>query len=161
MLECEASGQQQIWQLVEKLWKLRYTSHPNLNWGLLLGCALAKLKSPQGCIVPAKNRFFTILVSTSMHLIWKLRNKRVFETHALATHDEIHNCWIAIINSTLKHDILLTNQACFASLTIKKQMVLNTWSGTLLDEDSLPDDWIKSKGVLVNIRPVTRKNGAG
>ncbi|KAJ7502101.1 hypothetical protein B0H11DRAFT_1644966, partial [Mycena galericulata] len=35
-LECEAPGQRQIWQLVEKLWKLRYTSYPNLNWGLLL-----------------------------------------------------------------------------------------------------------------------------
>lgn len=89
MLECDAPGQRQIWQLVEKLWMLRYTSYPNLNWGLLLGCALAKFKSPRGCTVPAKNWFFTILVSTSMHLIWKLRNKRIFETHTLATHDDI------------------------------------------------------------------------
>ncbi|KAJ7241407.1 hypothetical protein C8J57DRAFT_1244659 [Mycena rebaudengoi] len=63
------------------------------------------------------------------------------------------------MNDTLNRDKLLTNRAHFGSLAIKKQLVLNTWSGTLLDEDSLPDDWIKSKGVLVGIRPVTRKNG--
>jgi hypothetical protein len=64
-----------------------------------------------------------------------------------------------MINSTLKRDKLLSNRVRFGSLAIKKQLVLNTWSGTLLDEDSLPDDWIKSKGVLVGIRPATRKNG--
>jgi hypothetical protein len=65
------------------------------------------------------------------------------------------------MNDTLNRDKLLTNRARFGSLAIKKQLVLNTWSGTLLDEDSLLDDWKKSKGVLVGIRPVTRKNGVG
>ncbi|KAJ7762994.1 hypothetical protein B0H16DRAFT_1219920, partial [Mycena metata] len=69
----------------------------------------------------------------------------------------IHNRWVSLINRALKRDILLTNQARFGSLAIKKQVVLNTWSGTLLEEDSLPDDWTKSKGVLVGIRPITRR----
>ncbi|KAJ7144351.1 hypothetical protein C8R44DRAFT_602368, partial [Mycena epipterygia] len=68
---------------------------------------------------------------------------------------EIHNRWISAMNNMLKRDRLLTNQARFGSLAIKKQLVLETWSGTLLDEDSLPDDWIRSEGVLVGIRPVT------
>ncbi|KAJ6471324.1 hypothetical protein DFH09DRAFT_954423, partial [Mycena vulgaris] len=42
MLECDVPGQKQIWQLVERLWRLRYTAWPKLNWGLLLGCGLAK-----------------------------------------------------------------------------------------------------------------------
>jgi hypothetical protein len=161
MLECNAPGQLQIWRLVEILWRLRYTAWPKLNWGILLGCTLAKFKSPKGNTLPAQNRFFTIIVSTSMYLIWKLRNERVFETFTPATSHEIHNRWVATINSALKRDRLLANRARFGSLAIKKQLVLNTWSGTLLDEDSLPDDWIKSKGVLVGIRPATRKHGVG
>ncbi|KAJ6566536.1 hypothetical protein B0H19DRAFT_1209608 [Mycena capillaripes] len=161
MLECSAPGQQQIWQLAETLWRLRFTPWPRLNWGLLLGCALAKLKSAKGHPIPAQNRFFTILVSTSMHLVWKLRNERVLGTSGSATHNEIQNRWMAMINSTLKRDKLLTNRIRFGSLAINKQLILNTWSGMLHEEDSLPDDWIKSKGVLVDIRPAIRKNGVG
>jgi len=36
---------------------------------------------------------------------------------------------------------------------ISVQTVLNTWSGTLKNELSLPDNWIKLSGVLVGIRP--------
>ncbi|KAJ7181913.1 hypothetical protein C8R46DRAFT_885333, partial [Mycena filopes] len=161
MLECDAPGQKQIWRLAMTLWRLRYTSWPQLNWGLLLGCALAKFKSLKGTPILAKNRMFKILVSTSIQLIWNLRNQRMFETFLPATESEIHNRWLSAMNSSLKRDQLLTNRARFGSLAIKKQLVLNTWSGMLLDEDSLPDDWINSKGVLVGIRPATRRNGVG
>ncbi|KAJ7477435.1 hypothetical protein FB451DRAFT_1032759 [Mycena latifolia] len=99
--------------------------------------------------------FFTITVLTSMHFIWNLSNEKLFETKTLAFEAEIHNRWVSMINSTLKRDKLLTNRARFGSLATKKQLVLDTWSGTLLDEESLPDDWIKLKGVLVGIRPNT------
>ncbi|KAJ7822927.1 hypothetical protein B0H13DRAFT_2447014 [Mycena leptocephala] len=150
MLECEAPGQQQV-----------YPSRPKLSWGLLLGCGLARFKSSRGKTIPAQNRFFTMIISTSMTLIWSLRNERVFETHTMASETEIHNRWVSLMNETLKRDKLLTNRARFGSLVIKRQLVLDTWSGTLLDEDSLPDDWTRSKGVLVGIRPITRKNGVG
>ncbi|KAJ7126638.1 hypothetical protein C8R46DRAFT_927066 [Mycena filopes] len=151
----------QIWWLTEQLWKFRYHKWPKLNWGLLLGCGLAKFKSSKGKPVFSQNCFFTVIVSLSMKLIWDLRNWRVFDTLELASETEIHNRWVSMVNSALRRDILLTNRARFGSLSIKKQLVLNTWSGTLLDEDSLPDDWIKSEGVLVGIRPITRKNGVG
>ncbi|KAJ7486935.1 hypothetical protein FB451DRAFT_1026252 [Mycena latifolia] len=161
MLECYASGQRQVWKLTERLWRLRYHTWPTLNWGLLLGCGLPRFTSTKGKSVPAQNRFFTIALSTSMYLIWKLRNERVFDTNEPASEAEIHNRWVSLINSALKRDLLRTNRARFGSLAIKKQLVLETWSGTLLDEDSLPDDWIKSKGVLVGIRPIARRNGVG
>ncbi|KAJ7336910.1 hypothetical protein DFH08DRAFT_915940 [Mycena albidolilacea] len=124
MLECNAP---------EILWKFRYPTWPKLNWGLLLGCGLARFKSPP----------------------------RLFETHIAASEAEIHNRWVAIMNTALKRDKLLTNRVRFGSLGIKKQLVLDTWSGALLDEDSLPDDWTRSEGVLVGIRPITRSNGVG
>ncbi|KAJ7764038.1 hypothetical protein DFH07DRAFT_812345, partial [Mycena maculata] len=60
-----------------RFWRLRYPSWPKLNWGLLLGCGLARFTSSKGKIVPAMNRFFTIIVSISMYLIWNLRNTRI------------------------------------------------------------------------------------
>ncbi|KAJ6451759.1 hypothetical protein C8R45DRAFT_768959, partial [Mycena sanguinolenta] len=76
LLECNARGQNQVRHLAETLWKSRYLDWPNLNWGLLLGCGLTRFKSSHGVIVPAKNRFFTIIVSLSIQLIWNLRNER-------------------------------------------------------------------------------------
>ncbi|KAJ7862648.1 hypothetical protein B0H14DRAFT_2349500, partial [Mycena olivaceomarginata] len=123
------------------------------------GCGSICFRNCHG--LPAQNRFFTILVSISMKLIWDLRNERVFETHIVASEAEIHNRWVAIMNTALKQDKLLTNRAHFGSLGIKKQLVLDTWSSALLDEDSLPDDWTRSEGVLVSIRPITQNNGVG
>ncbi|KAJ7772665.1 hypothetical protein DFH07DRAFT_733919 [Mycena maculata] len=161
MLECDAPGQHQVWLLTERFWRLRYPRWPKLNWGLLLGCGLARFISSKGKILPAKNRFFTIIVSTSMHLIWNLRNTRVLQAPTPASSIEIHNRWVSQMNSALRRDQLLTNRTKFGPLALKKQLVLKTWSGTLLDKDSLPDDWIKSEGVLVGIRPNTRRNGVG
>jgi hypothetical protein len=96
-----------------------------------------------------------------MSLIWNLRNERVFEAHTQASANEIHNHWVSLMNAALKRDRLLSNRTRFGSLATKKQLVLETWSGTLLDEDSLPDDWTRSEEVLVGIRHITRKNGVG
>jgi ribonuclease HI len=52
-----------------------------------------------------------------------------------------------MMNGTLKRDQMLTNRVRFGPLARKKQLVLNTWSGTLPDEDSLLHDWINLKGV--------------
>ncbi|KAJ6490089.1 hypothetical protein C8R45DRAFT_1053237 [Mycena sanguinolenta] len=120
LLESNARGQNQVWHLAEKLWKSRYQNWPNLNWGLVLGCGLTRFKSLLGMIVPAKNRFFTII-----------------------------------------RDIILTNKIRFGGLSLRRQLVLDTWSGTLADEDSLPDDWINTKGVLVGIWPINNRFGIG
>jgi hypothetical protein len=59
--------------------------------------------------------------------------------------------WLKAINGALQRDRLSTNEVKFALLTFKKDVVLNTWSGLLMDEDSLPDDWT-NEGVLVGMR---------
>jgi ribonuclease HI len=126
--------------------RFRYPDWPKLNWGLILGCALGRFRNSKGKIIPSKNIFFAVVVSVSMKLIWNLRNNRVFERHCPPSKQDIHNCWLAAINAALRQDQLLTNTARFGDLATKKQVVLNTWSGTLFDEDSLPDDWTKTKG---------------
>ncbi|KAK6987843.1 hypothetical protein R3P38DRAFT_3332298 [Favolaschia claudopus] len=131
MLECTSPAQELIWNLAERLWRLRHSDWPRLNWGLLLGSGLARFRSNQGKLMRGKNRLFKILVYTSMKLIWKLRNER----------DEVHNRWLALINNALKRDQLLTNRYRFGNLARNSDTVLQTWSGTLKDEDALPDDW--------------------
>ncbi|KAJ7697858.1 hypothetical protein B0H17DRAFT_1130139 [Mycena rosella] len=138
MLECNAPGQNQICQLAEKLWRSDLTHGPDSTGGYSWDVPCLNSNPPKAT---------------------RLRNDRVLGTAKLAAESEIHNLWVSTINSTLKRDKLLTNRTRFGDLAIRKQLVLNTWSGTLLDEDSLLDDWIKSKGVLVGIQPTTRKNG--
>ncbi|KAF8161790.1 hypothetical protein K438DRAFT_1618993 [Mycena galopus ATCC 62051] len=42
LLECGKPGQGEVWRLAENLWQLRYSDWLKLNWGLLLGCGLAR-----------------------------------------------------------------------------------------------------------------------
>ncbi|KAJ6506247.1 hypothetical protein C8R47DRAFT_967331 [Mycena vitilis] len=162
MLECDAPRSRQVWRLCSLLWGYKYGHWPRLNWGVLLGSNLVKFRSAKGKLIPHKQRLFTILVSTSMYLIWTLRNERRFDNHdELHSNTEIHNRWVSAMDAVLKRDRLLTSNIHFGRLAFNRQMVLNTWSGALWDEDSLPDDWIQSDRVLVGIRPIRLKRGIG
>ncbi|KAJ6506684.1 hypothetical protein C8R45DRAFT_1050932 [Mycena sanguinolenta] len=163
MLDCAAPGQRQIWALCARLWSYKYSlsSWPRLSWGVLLGCNLLKFKSASGKPIPEKQRLFTVLVSTSMQVIWNLRHQRRFENKQDITSAEIHNRWVAAINLRLKRDQLFTNKIHFGRLAINRKIILHTWSGILWDEDSLLDDWIQSDRVLVGIRPIITKRGVG
>ncbi|KAK6984228.1 hypothetical protein R3P38DRAFT_2418556, partial [Favolaschia claudopus] len=125
---------------------------PKLHLGVILGCALPRFRSHGGKRLRGKESFFTTLISTSIHLIWRIRNERVLEQKVACEH-EIENRWIASMNAALKRDQLLTNKTRFGTLAKKKHVVLEAWSGILQNEDSLPDDWTSTKGVLVGIWP--------
>ncbi|KAJ7697650.1 hypothetical protein B0H17DRAFT_928271 [Mycena rosella] len=129
---------------------------------MILGCNLARFKSNKGILIREKGRLFAVIVSAAWHLIWKLRVNRVISSPGMALKEEnIHNLWLKTMNAALTRDRILTNKTRFGLLSFKKQLVLNTWSGLLMDEDSLPDDWIHEKGVLVGIRPKNNATGIG
>jgi len=100
-------------------------------------------------------RLFTILVSESAHLIWKIRCERLIkrnddpEQHH--TKDEIINKWMLVINTRLKYDILHTNSQKYGKKAVAESLVLKTWSGILREEQNLPDNWIRQSGGLVGI----------
>jgi hypothetical protein len=126
-----------------------------------LGCNLVRFKSDKGVVLTEKGRLFAILVSVAWHTIWNLRHARVIENPGRTqTTTEIHNRWLKAVNAILTRDRLLTDKLRFGPLALKKQLVLNTWSGILLDEESLPDDWIHEE-VLVGIRPISDRHGIG
>ncbi|KAJ6577104.1 hypothetical protein B0H10DRAFT_1836392 [Mycena sp. CBHHK59/15] len=102
-----------------------------------------------------------VLVSRAWHLIWNLRRTRVIENPGiLPTNKEIHNRWLKAVNGVLQRDCLLTNKIRFGPLAFNTQLVLKTWSGLLMDEDSLPVDWTH-EGVLVGMRPIIDRHGIG
>jgi hypothetical protein len=161
-LECKAPEQKLIWNLTRQLWCRKYLNWPKLNWGLVLGCNLVQFNTPSGKILPGKGRLFAILVSVAWHEIWRLRVDRTL-THPGKIHSELAICtqWMRSINASLNRDRILTNKTRFGPLSFNKNLVLNTWSGLLLNEDSLPDDWTYEKEILVGIQLYTVKNGIG
>ncbi|KAF8236317.1 hypothetical protein L208DRAFT_1530539 [Tricholoma matsutake] len=91
-----------IWNLAKHLWLRREESWPEIQFGTILGCILADFKSEKGKKLHGKNCLFEILVTESVHLIWKLRCEKVikFEGDPDKFHspDEIHNRWVAQVN---------------------------------------------------------------
>ncbi|KAJ6618051.1 hypothetical protein B0H10DRAFT_1767380, partial [Mycena sp. CBHHK59/15] len=155
-MKCDASGAKLIWRLTEELWAMKYSNWPTLSWGLILGCNLVKFKHSNGKIIqgiiPAMGRLFAILVSTAWHTIWNIWNDKVLKNpHRNITDVEIHNRWLKSVNSALGRDRILTNKMKFGNLALNKDLVLRTWSGLLMNEDALPDDWTYTVGVLVGI----------
>ncbi|KAG1889867.1 hypothetical protein F4604DRAFT_2003496 [Suillus subluteus] len=141
LIECQDSlVRQTIWNLAEKLWCRRENDWPAIKYGTILGCNLAHFMDSKKKRLEGKTRLFSILISESAHLIWKLRCKRVIkfnnEEDRFHPKNEIHNRWVATLNKRLKFNKLLTN----------------TSSGVLLDKDNLPDNWIRQSGVLVGIK---------
>ncbi|KAJ7882339.1 hypothetical protein B0H13DRAFT_1573459, partial [Mycena leptocephala] len=68
-----------------------------------------------------------------------------------STH-EVHNRWVKIMNERLEIDINLTNRSKYGKQhALSPALVLDTWRRTLLDEGTLPADWLREPGVLVGI----------
>ncbi|KAJ7872702.1 hypothetical protein B0H13DRAFT_1633742 [Mycena leptocephala] len=137
-LECDAPVQKLIWSLTQQLWLKKFAQWPTLNWGLVLGCNLLRFRTANGALISEKGRLFAILVSVAWNLIWDLRVSRVI-THPniVLTEPEIRNRWVKAINGALQRDRLLCDKVKLGILAFKKQSVLNTWSGLLLNEASL------------------------
>ncbi|KIN94514.1 hypothetical protein M404DRAFT_939893, partial [Pisolithus tinctorius Marx 270] len=145
-----------IWPLAERLWSMRGSQWPNINFGTIFGAGLTDFRH-NGRRQIGDTRLFTMLVLESAYLIWKLRcdwviNKGTAES--IPTHDEIHNKWVHTINLRLKFDRLQTDAKRYGNKAIKQETILKTWRGTLLNEENLPNfNWIWKSGVLVGITP--------
>jgi len=73
LLTCEASGQNIIWPLAKELWLKKKLAWPELSLGSILGCAITDFRDASGHALPGANRLYTIIVSESLHLIWKIQ----------------------------------------------------------------------------------------
>lgn len=157
LLEYKYPTTKTIWQVARDLWCKREETWPEIRFGMILGCNLAKFYNSNRKNKPGKNRLFKIIVLESAHLIWKLRCEHVikFEGRKEKFHSEveIYNRWVHTINMRLKFDRLLTDSSRYGKKALKTELVLRTWSGVLLNEENLLDNWVHNSGVLVGMAP--------
>ena len=100
-------------------------------------------------------------MSESALLIWKLRNERRIQNldDKEFSHQKIHNRWLKAINNQLELDKLMTDDNKYQTKAINSELVLNTWKGTLKDEELLPRNWLYTPEVLVGIEPLNHLPG--
>jgi ribonuclease HI len=155
LLECPSPGQSEIWRLAEELWTKKNPDWPTVSMGSILGSGLARFKDAAGKPQPALARLYKILMTESAHIIWKLRCDSVIGRGGTPpSANEVHNRWLKVMNERLEIDKSLTNKLKYGKQhTLAPSLVLETWGGTLLGEDELPDNWLREPGVLVGIAP--------
>ncbi len=72
ILECEARGQQLIWDLLQQTWLHTGLQWYEPCWGTAFGAACAVFKSSNGARKTAMEQLWCILCTEALHLIWKL-----------------------------------------------------------------------------------------
>jgi len=165
LIECKSLASRTIWQAANDLWCKREANWPEIRFGTILSCNLADFRDNGGKKKLGKSRLFKIIVLESAHLIWKLRCERTIKLNGIRekfhSETEIYNRWIHTINMRLKFDRLLTDSMRYGKKALKVETVLKTWSGILLNEDNLPENWVHKSGVLVGMAPrrPTGRNG--
>ncbi|KJA26900.1 hypothetical protein HYPSUDRAFT_180488 [Hypholoma sublateritium FD-334 SS-4] len=157
-----------VWGLAKTLWLRSHRPWPLIRLGTILGCALPDFTRPPAAgetdpkPLVGKNRLFTILVSESAHLIWKIRCERLIQREddpeRRHSEREIVNKWMLAMNNRLKTDVIQTNATKYKGNALSDAIVLKTWSGVLQDHENLPENWIRQAGGLVGIE-VRRPEG--
>ncbi|KAJ7600678.1 hypothetical protein C8J56DRAFT_1074063 [Mycena floridula] len=151
LLECQMPIQSTIWNLVRKLLEMKGGEWPGITYELLMGCGVVKLRGDSEQEAKARTRFFRIIISESMHQIWKMRCNVVVKEEPIPSAPQIENTWLYIINTRLDEDRMLTNKLKHKKHALKKALVLDTWKGTIRNAKVLPDDWTRYWEVLVGI----------
>ncbi|KAJ7131804.1 hypothetical protein C8R43DRAFT_1089814 [Mycena crocata] len=154
LLECTTPGQSETWALAEELWLLNHETWPALSMGSVMGCGLATFRTGDDKLAPSDDRLYRMIVSESIFFIWKLRCDRVIKYEGLKLYSpqEVRNRWIALINEKLHIDRALTNRVKFGRQhAVDPQIVLDTWKGSLFEEEKLPDNWLRAPEVLVGV----------
>ncbi|KAF8625588.1 hypothetical protein AX17_006816 [Amanita inopinata Kibby_2008] len=160
---CPASGQAVAWDLARTLLHRKGIEVDAISLGLIFGCGLNPSFKQNRQSNQGSNRLFTIIISETAHLIWKLRCKWRIRDESSPIHKPsaplTHNSWVSAINRRLKLDILLTSKVRYGKKALGRKVVLQTWRHTLAGESHLPADWLNCPGVLVGIGRSMRPPG--
>jgi len=161
---CSSKARSTAWKLANDLWLKRNNTPLPTNLGDILGCGLASFTT-NGKMDSGKNRLYRILVSETVFLIWKLRNERRIRDEDSQEHRNITiettSRWTNAINKRLTTDRHLTNVTRFGKRALNEKLIKRTWKGCLKDEEFLPDNWHRNRGVLVGISKAPPPGDAG
>ncbi|KAH8074950.1 hypothetical protein BXZ70DRAFT_902758 [Cristinia sonorae] len=163
LTECNAPGQQIVWNMARDLWEHKNPEWPSPSLGVILACGTAVFKNDKTDKPKAGDaRLYRIIISESSKLIWNLRNERVIQKDGQNfSQQEIQNRWKTAIENRLQLDRRASNPAKYGKKATKAHIVANTWSKVIENEDNLPKDWVQKVGVLVGIRPYRQRLGRG
>ena len=72
--------------------------------------------------------------------------------------EEIQNCWVHTLNERLTLDHLQSVAWSLNKKAMPLSLLTHTWKGALLNEETLPENWLTKRDieVLVGIEPVKR-----
>jgi hypothetical protein len=158
LTECQTPERETIQKATEALWRQKQEDIPWPRWtyGAAIGCGLITFRDKKGRKMPKLDRFYRILRSEADYLMWAIRCKRRIEhgddPEKQITEQEAQNRLVVVLNKRLHVDIALTNKYKLGNKALPQETVLGTWKGALLNENTLPTNWLKVDGVLVGIR---------
>lgn len=149
LTKCQTPGQAEIWDLAEELWTKKGYEWRQPWIGDILGCGTRVIRNDDGAPQHGDTRFWRILIAESAYLIWKLRCARVIQDeNRPISQTEVKNKWRRTMNERLDIDRRMT-QSRYGKRALRTRVVLRTWKGVLLNENTLPKNWIDLSGVLV------------
>lgn len=153
LMECSAPGQRTAWGVAKELLGRKGVELGEVRLGLALGGQAVDVLDSNGKVRVGATRLLRIIVSETARCIWVLRCERVIAWEDIPekshSDDEITNRVTAALTSRLTMDCSLANMRKLGRKTPSKNVVLATWSGVLQNEEDLPEDWTRTKGVLV------------
>ncbi|TFK85300.1 hypothetical protein K466DRAFT_622419, partial [Polyporus arcularius HHB13444] len=152
LFECRATGSDAVWELLQETWVLTGMQWRRMSWGTALGAACVVYEREDGSRAVAAEALWTILVTESLYLIWKLRCERVIQNDGEEpTLQEVSRRWYATIDRRLDLD----RRSCASYLgkrALNAKTVASIWRPILEARDELPSNWVTDSGVLVGIK---------
>ncbi|KAF8301080.1 hypothetical protein DL93DRAFT_2145638 [Clavulina sp. PMI_390] len=172
LFECPHNQGKAVWKIAKRVLRNKDVEWPeDFNISYVRACGIVEIHKEDDendARRAGATRLFTIIISECAFMIWKLRNKRVFEQARVneenndegpdesepeISRTEAQNKILSALDTRLATDCLTLR---IGKLSKKmwgkhKQKVLNTWSDVVVHRDgsSLPEDWTKMRGVLV------------
>ena len=164
LIECCAGPVKEIWALAYAILEEKGIALPRPSIGLALGAPAIALHEHMECPPKGADRLTRLVITESVHLIWKLRCERVIgrQDREIPDHSkvEVQGRWLRAINQRLSTDQAITSRK-FGKKALAVATVLETWRGVLHCEEDLHDNWIGKPGVLVGMPAVNYLPGVG
>jgi hypothetical protein len=166
LTECKHSGQEIVWRSVRQIFEKRNIPWSRVTLGKILGCGIVNLKTENGKSRMGANRLYSIMISEAAFFIWKLRCEWVIQKERDPNREpsasEIRNKWFALLNQTVRFDILAArykpgnNNSKKDKRSPEIDMVINTWWDIVTSNEDLTWESMTSRkrnktGVLVGI----------
>ena len=121
---------------------------------------MSYIKNSHGRPDKGANRLAVIVMTESLHLIWRVRCEwkmdRDADAEQIHTNEELTRWWTHTINRRMKLDQALT-KVTLRGNKVNKSLVKSTWQGVELEEQTPAEHQIRARRVLVSTGQTGRR----